>query len=250
MYGLGTLINAVAVIVGSLFGLLFKRGLSERVRDGVMKALGLATVFIGVSGTLSEMMTVSNGKVSCNGVLLMCISLALGTLVGETLKIEERLESLGEKIKTLKIFRKSSENFTEGFVSATLVFCVGAMAIVGPMKDALNGDLSVLLTKSMLDFTSSMIFASALGVGVMMAVVPLVIYQGAFTVFAGLVEPYLTSLGDGSVVSDISLVGSVLICGVGINLIFGKKLKVGNMTPALLIPVAYSVMQSIINIIG
>ncbi len=249
MYGVGTLINAAAVIVGSLFGLLFKRGLSERVRDGVMKALGLATVFIGVSGTLSEMMTVTDGKISFNGVLLMCVSLALGTLGGEVLKIEERLESLGEKVKTFKIFRRSSESFTEGFVSATLVFCVGAMAIVGPIKDALHGDLSVLLTKSMLDFTSSMIFASALGVGVMMAVVPLVVYQGAFTIFAGIVEPYLDSLGDGSVVSNISLVGSVLIFGVGINLIFGKKLKVGNMTPALIVPVLYATIQSIINVI-
>ena len=247
MPGIGTLINIAAVLLGSAIGLIFKRGLSDRIRDGVMRALGLATVFIGISGTLSEMITVTDGRVSCNGVLLMCISLALGALVGEALKIEEGLESLGERVKKLKIFRKSSENFTEGFVSATLVFCVGAMAIVGPMKDALNGDLSVLLTKSMLDFTSSMIFASALGMGVMMAVIPLFLYQGAFTVFAGLVEPYLTTIGDGSVVSDISLVGSVLICGVGINLIFGKKLKVGNMTPALLIPVAYALIQSLIN---
>lgn len=247
MAGIGTLINIATVLLGSTIGLIFKRGLSDRIRDGVMRALGLATVFIGISGTISEMITVTDGKVSCNGVLLMCISLALGTLVGEALKIEERLESLGERVKKLKIFRRSGENFTEGFVSATLVFCVGAMAIVGPMKDALNGDLSVLLTKSMLDFTSSMIFASALGMGVMMAVIPLALYQGAFTVFAGLIEPYLVTLGDGSVVSDISLVGSVLICGVGINLIFGKKLKVGNMTPALIVPVAYAAIQAVLN---
>ena len=149
----------------------------------------------------------------------------------------------------MKIFRSASDSFTEGFVTAFLVFCVGAMAIVGPIKDALYSDTSILFTKSVLDFTSSMIFASALGVGVMLAVIPLVIYQGAFTLFAGIVEPYLYTLGDGNLVQNVSMVGSVLICGVGINLIFGKKLRVGNMIPALLIPVIYAAGQSIIALV-
>ena len=241
---MGTLINALAVIAGSLAGMIFKRGINEKLREMIMRALGLSTIFIGISGALSEILVFKDGRFSTQGLLLICISLGIGTLAGELLKIEQGMEKLGDSIKKIKLFKGSSD-FTEGFVSATLVFCVGAMAIVGPIKDALYSDTSVLFTKSVLDFTSSMIFASALGVGVMLAVIPLVLYQGAFTVFAGAVEPYLYTLGDGSLVSDVSMVGSVLICGVGINLLFGKRLNVGNMTPALLVPVVYAFLQTL-----
>lgn len=249
MPGIGTLVNAIAVILGSLIGMMFKKGIKESVRESLMNALGLATLFIGISGALSDMFTVKGGKVSADGILLMIVSLALGTLLGELIRVEDRMESLGDKVRTMKIFRSASDSFTEGFVTAFLVFCVGAMAIVGPIKDALYSDTSILFTKSVLDFTSSMIFASALGVGVMLAVIPLVIYQGAFTLFAGIVEPYLYTLGDGNLVQNVSMVGSVLICGVGINLVFGKKLRVGNMIPALLIPVIYAAGQSIIALV-
>ncbi|MBQ2747726.1 MAG: DUF554 domain-containing protein, partial [Firmicutes bacterium] len=217
---------------------------NERVSDSLMKAIGCATIFIGISGALSEMFSVSDGKISSDGILLLCVALAIGTVVGELLKIEERLESLGDKMKKLKIFSSSSASFTEGFVSATLVICIGAMAIIGPIEDALNGDPSILFTKSILDFISTMIFASTLGIGVLCSALPMFLYQGAFTLFAGAVEPYLYSLGDGNLVSNISMVGSVLIFGVGVNLLFGKKLRVGNMLPALLVPVIYAVCQS------
>lgn len=249
MYGLGTLINVITVILGSFIGLVFKRGINERIRENIMKTLGLATIFIGITGTLSEMITVDGGSVGVRGTLLMIISLALGTLAGEALNIEDKLEGMGDKMRTSSLFKGAPENFTEGFVTAFLVFCVGAMAIVGPIKDAVYGDLSILLTKSVLDFTSSMIFASAMGVGVMCAVIPLALYQGAFTLFAEVVEPYLYTLGDGNLVSNVSMVGSVLIFGVGINLILGKRLRVGNMTPALLIPVLYAIGQSLITLI-
>lgn len=248
MIGIGTIVNTAAVIAGSLVGILLKRGISERVSSSLMKAIGCATIFIGISGALSEMLTVSDGEVSSGGILLLCVSLAVGTVVGELLRIEDVLEGLGDKMKKMKLFASSSENFTEGFVSATLVICIGAMAIIGPIEDALNGNVSILFTKSILDFISTMIFASTLGVGVMCSAIPMLLYQGAFTLFAGAVEPYLYSLGDGNLVSNISMVGSVLIFGVGVNLLLGKKLRVGNMLPALLVPVVYAVLQEFIPI--
>ncbi|MBQ6789413.1 MAG: DUF554 domain-containing protein [Clostridia bacterium] len=242
---MGTIVNIIAVLAGSIIGMVFKRGISDKLSESLMKALGLATVFIGITGVLSDTVTVIDGRLSVSGVLLMIVSLTVGTLAGEAMRIEERLEGLGEKLKKLKIFASGGERFTEGLVTAFLVFCVGAMSIVGPIKDALYGDASILFTKSVLDLTSSMIFASALGVGVMCAVIPLAVYQGALTLFAGLVEPYLYTLGDGRLVSNLSAVGSVLIFGVGINLIFGKRLRVGNMLPALIVPVIYAICQSI-----
>ncbi len=246
MFGLGTIVNTAAVIAGSLVGILLKRGINERISSSLMKAIGCATIFIGASGALSEMLAVTDSGISTQGIMLLCVSLALGTVVGELLKIEEKLESMGDRMKRMKIFASSSGYFTEGFVSATLVVCIGAMAIIGPIKDALEGDTSILFTKSILDFMSTMIFASTLGVGVMCSAIPMFIYQGAFTLFAGAVEPYLYSLGDGNLVGNLSMVGSVLIFGVGVNLAFGKKLRVGNMLPALLVPVLYAAGQSLL----
>ncbi|MBQ8524029.1 MAG: DUF554 domain-containing protein [Clostridia bacterium] len=246
MFGLGTIVNTAAVIAGSLVGILLKRSINERISSSLMKAIGCATIFIGASGALSEMLAVTDSGISTQGIMLLCVSLALGTVVGELLKIEEKLESMGDRMKRMKIFASSSGNFTEGFVSATLVVCIGAMAIIGPIKDALEGDTSILFTKSILDFMSTMIFASTLGVGVMCSAIPMFIYQGAFTLFAGAVEPYLYSLGDGNLVGNLSMVGSVLIFGVGVNLAFGKKLRVGNMLPALLVPVLYAAGQSLL----
>lgn len=247
MFALGTVVNAATVIAGSLVGLLLKRGISERVSSALMKSVGLATIFIGASGALSEMLTATeSGTLSTRGIMLMCVSLAVGTVFGELLRIEERLEKLGESMKKTRLLSRAGETFTEGFVSATLVVCVGAMAIVGPIRDTLYGDRSVLYTKALLDFISTMIFSSTLGVGVLCSVVPMVIYQGAFSLAARAVEGYLYTLGDGCLVSNLSLVGSVLIFGVGVNLAFGKKLSVGNMLPSLLVPPIFAVAQTLV----
>lgn len=233
MIGIGTIVNVLAIIVGSTIGIIAKKGLSERFQDQIMKTLGLATMFIGIGCTMQEMLSVtSEGKLSADGIMMMIISLVIGSIIGELLRIEDRLEGIGDKIKNTKLF-KGETKFTEGFVTATLVVCVGAMAIVGSLRDGLEGDPSLLFSKSILDFISTMIFASTLGIGVLCSAIPMGIYQGLITVLAGVIGKYLT---DG-IISDMSLVGSVLIFGVGINLFFGKKVKVGNMLPALLIPI-------------
>lgn len=240
MPGIGTIVNTLAVLVGSSIGILAKKSLSEGLQNSLMKTLGVATMFIGIGCTLQEMLVVEDdGKLSTNGIMLMIVSLVVGTLIGETLKIEEHLEGIGNKIKTCKLFRSSDSRFTEGFVTATLVVCVGAMAIVGSFRDGLEGDPTMLYSKSILDFISTMVFASTLGVGVLCAAIPMALYQGLLTALAGVLGHVLTD----SIISGMSLVGSVMIFCVGINLFFDKQVKVGNMLPGLLVPVVYGIFQ-------
>ncbi len=239
MPGIGTIVNTLAVMVGSTIGMIAKKGLSQSFQDSIMKVLGIAVIFIGISGTMQEMLVVGEGgKLSAEGTMLMILSLVIGTLIGELLKIEDGLEHIGDRMKGLKIFR-GSDRFTEGFVTSTLVICIGAMAIVGSLKDGLEGDPTMLYSKSILDFLSTMIFASALGVGVLCSAIPLAIYQGTITLLAGVIGSLLTE----QMISDMSLVGSILIFCVGINLFAGKKIKVGNMLPALLVPLVYDAVM-------
>jgi len=237
MIGMGTIVNVLAIIAGSAVGMVLKMGLKESLQDTLMKALGVATMFVGISSTLSEMLVVTpDGDIGTQGTMLMIFSLVIGTIIGETLNLEDFLESMGERLRRLRIFRNSSR-FTEGFVTATVVVCVGAMAIVGSLNDGLLGDPSILFTKSILDCVITMVFASTLGIGVMCSVIPLGLYQGGITLLAGVLKPFFT---DG-IISDLSLVGSVLIFCIGINLFFGKKVKVANMLPALIVPILYGI---------
>jgi len=243
MIGSGTIVNVLAIIAGSTIGMLAQKGIPDRLQKSVMKVLGIATMFIGLSGTLAEMLVVTPDGISTQGTMLMIISLVLGTIAGELLRIEDRLESLGDKMKGLKLFRNASATFTEGFVTATLVVSIGAMAIIGSFNDGLGLGPEVLITKSILDFVSTMIFASTLGVGVLCSCIPMGIYQGLLTVLAQFLKP----LFDGTnIISDLSLVGSVLIFAIGINLFSSKSVKVGNMLPALLVPVIYGLVMKAI----
>lgn len=238
MAGLGTIVNSLAVIVGCVAGLLIKKGISERFENIIMKALGLSTIFIGASGTLCGLLKIENGGLSTKGTMLMIFSLVIGSIFGEAVRIEDRLDTLGEKLKKAVKADNSSGKFVEGFVTNTLVICVGAMAIVGSLNDGLFHDPSILFAKSILDGVIGVVFASTLGIGALFAVIPMAIYQGLITALAHFIEPYLTDL----MVSDISYVGSVLIFAIGINLAFEKKFKVGNMLPAILVPVFYNLI--------
>ncbi len=239
MPGLGTIINVLAVMAGSTIGILAKRGIPEKLSDALMKTLGIATMFIGLSGTLAEMLVVTEKGISTRGVMLMILSLVIGTLTGELLKIEEKLEGLGDKVRSIRIFRNAGGTFTEGFVTSTLVISVGAMAIIGSFNDGLGVGPAVLITKSILDFVSTMIFASTLGIGVFCSAIPMGLYQGLLTLLARFLDPLFTGT---MIVADLSLVGSVLIFCIGINLFAGKRINVANMLPALLIPVVYGVL--------
>ena len=227
---MGTVINAAAVIIGGTIGMLVKGGLPLRVRDLLMRSLGLCTLFIGISGAISAMMQVDGTRLQANGTLLLICSLGIGAVAGELLRLEDRLQSM---------VKSRDDKFVEGFVSNALVICVGAMAVVGALQDGLTHDASMLITKAILDGIISMVFASALGIGVVFAAVPLFLYQGAITILAGTLSPLFSD----TLIRNLSLVGNVLIFGVGINLFFGKQMKIGNLLPALLIPVVWEALQ-------
>lgn len=241
MIGLGTIVNTAAVIVGGACGLLLKKGINERIQETLMKALGTATIFIGISGAMTGMLALKDGQFETTGTMLMIFSLAIGAVLGEILRIEDRMESLGEKLRLL--FRvKEGQGFVDGFLTNALVICIGAMAIVGAIQDGMLGDPSMLFAKAILDAMISMVFASTLGIGVLFAAIPLFFYQGGLTILSGFVAPYLT---DG-LIADLSYIGSILICLVGINLLFGKQVRVGNLLPALLIPIVYAGLSALL----
>lgn len=228
--GIGTLANVAAILGGGIIGLFFKGGLKQQFQDSVIRTLGLSTIFIGASGALSHMLIVENGKLTTSGSLAMILSLVLGTLLGEILDFEGKLERFGQWLKE-RASRGDDHRFVEGFVTASLVVCIGAMAIVGSLQDALLGDPSTLFTKSILDFMSIIIFTSTYGKGAMFSAIPVAILQGSVTFFAVFLNPLFSP----GVIATLSFIGSILIFCVGINLAFGNRFRVANMLPALIL---------------
>ena len=240
MIGVGTLINTAAVIVGGLIGLLLKNGLKEDLQKSLQKACGIATIFIGASGTLGKMFVIRDGGIETKGSMLLIFSLVIGIAIGELLRLESRMDNLGEKIKRL-VHRENDNRFVDSFVNVSLIICVGAMAIVGSIQDGISGDYSMLAAKSILDFVIVMVFASSGGVGSVFAAVPLFLYQGAITLAAAVGGSFISE----TIINDLSFVGSALIFCVGLNLAVGKKIPVGNLLPALVVPVAYRLILMI-----
>ena len=232
MPGLGTLINGLAVIAGGLLGLVFRRGLPQRFQDTLMQALGLSSIFIGISGSLEKMLQIQNGFVSVQGTLLAVLSLAAGALLGEWINLERRFEQLGLWLKK-KTGSEKDSRFMQGFLTASLTICIGAMAIVGALQDGLSADPSLLITKAVLDCLIIMIFTSAFGKGAVFSVIPLVFFQGSITILAQFIAPLLTA----PMFDNLSMIGSMLIFCVGINLMFYTKIRVANLLPALLIAI-------------
>ena len=234
MAGLGTLGNIALILFGSGIGILLKGGLKKRFQDTIMSALGLAVMFIGISGALQGLFTVEGNGLGTVNIMLMIVALAIGAFIGEAIDIETRLDHMGEWLKkSLKVQGEKGQNFVEGFVSSSLLFCIGAMAIIGSLQDGLSADPGTLLAKGVIDGVVAIFFASTLGIGVFFSIIPVGIYQGTITFLAKFIEPFLSD----RLILEISFIGSVLIFGIGINMIFGKKLKCGNLLPAVLVPV-------------
>lgn len=231
---MGTLINVAAVILGGVLGRFINAGVIKKYEASLMHALGLCTLFIGISGVLSEMLVYENGAFSITGTLLIIFSLVPGTLIGELLRIEERLTVLGERIKKA-VGASKDARFVESFMANMLVICIGAMAIIGSLQDGLTGDFSMLAAKAALDCVITLIFASTMGIGAAFAAIPLGIYQGSITLLAHVIQPFLSD----ALIGDLSMMGSVLITGVGINLLWNKGIRLANMLPAILGPVIY-----------
>ncbi|MFP4347841.1 MAG: DUF554 domain-containing protein [Thermodesulfobacteriota bacterium] len=225
----GTFVNTLAIIAGSLAGLLVKGGIPKAYMDTVMQAIGLAVILIGLKGALGA-----------EDLLLVIFSLAIGGVAGEFLRIEERLEHLG-----LWLERKLSRvggDIAKGFVTASLLFCVGSMAIVGSLESGLTGNHQTLFAKSVLDGVSSIVFASTFGFGVMLSAGAVFLYQGLITVTASFIKPFLIP----PVIAQMSAVGGLLIMAIGFNILEFKRIKVGNMLPAILIPLIYYMVSLLI----
>ncbi|HOP62249.1 MAG TPA: DUF554 domain-containing protein [Spirochaetota bacterium] len=241
MIGLGTIVNTISIIAGGSAGAFLKNGLPERYRETVMQAIGLSVIMVGISGTLQGMYRVAeNGTLDRKFIMLMIFSLVAGALIGEFFSIEDRLNKMGNWFQ--KKYAAGSGRFAEGFVTASLVYCVGAMAIVGSLEDGLIGNTATLFAKSILDGISAVIFAATMGIGVAFAALPVFIYQGTITIMAGFIKPWLTP----DVISQTSLVGSILIMAIGINLLDLKRIKVGNLLPAIFIPLIYYVIITLV----
>ena len=242
MIGLGTIVNTVAVIVGGLLGLAIKNGVAKRFEKILMQALGLATLFIGAGGVLKYMLILENGVINTRGTTLLIFSLVIGSILGQWIDIEDKMEKLGNKLKAaVKV--KNDNRFVEGFVNASLIVCVGAMAIVGAMQDGLSGDSSMLMTKALLDFALVAILASAYGVGTVFSALPIFVYQGGITLIAALFGTVISP----QLIETLSFVGSALIFCVGINLVREKTFRVANMLPALLVPIFWELWNLIMN---
>lgn len=232
MYGLGTIINTAAILAGGLGGALFGRFLSDSCQDTLTKVCGVSTLFIAVSGALEGMLTVENGAVTSGGAMLIIGCLAIGAIIGELLKIEDAFERFGQWLK-VKTGNARDKGFVNAFVTASLTVCIGAMAIVGSIQDGITGDYSILATKAVLDLIIIMVMSCSLGKGAVFSAIPVAVFQGSITALAGLIRPLMTD----AALANLSLVGNILIFCVGINLVWGKKIKVANLLPAIVVAV-------------
>ena len=224
---LGTIVNSITVIVGCLVGLIVKGRLTEKISTTIMNGLALCTLYIGISGAL-------NG----GDTLIMIISVAIGALIGEIIDIDKWLNKLGYYLESkFKNKKESNISIAEGFITSSLLFCVGAMAIVGSLESGLKGNHDTLFTKSILDGISSIIFTSSLGIGVIFSAVTVFVYQGSITLGAGLLSGVLST----SVITNMSAVGGLLIIGLGLNMLGVTKIKIANLLPAIFLPIIFQI---------
>ena len=238
MIGLGTIINCASILVGGILGLLFGRFLKEEVQDSLTKTCGVSTIFIAIAGALESMLRIEQNSLVSNGSLLIVGCLAMGTLIGEILNIEKLFERFGEWLK-FKTGNSKDNHFIEAFVVASLTVCIGAMAIVGAIEDGITGDFSILSTKAILDLIIIMVMTSAMGKGCIFSAIPVGILQGTITLLARFVSPVMTE----EALSNLSMIGSILIFCVGVNLVWGKKIRVANMLPAVVLAILISFIK-------
>ena len=225
MAGLGTIVNVAGILAGCGVGLLLKGGLPKRLQDTISSAVGLCVVFVGITGALKGLMTINGGSFETRDTLVSVVCMVAGAALGEWINIEYKLQQLGEWCKSRIPAGQVSGTFVEAFVSSSLLFCVGAMAIVGSLEDGLSHNYNTL-------------FTAALGIGTAFSVFPVAIYQGSITLLAGLVRPFLTDI----MITRVSCIGSILIFGLGLNLVLGSKIKIGNLLPAVFLPVIACVL--------
>ena len=232
MIGLGTIVNTAAVVVGGVVGHFTGQRFNADQQDSLGKACGVSTMFIAIAGAMQGMLKIESGALSSGKSMLVVICLALGTLIGELLGIEQAFERFGAWLKR-RTGNERDANFVNGFVTASLTVCVGAMAIVGSIQDGLSGDYSILSVKAVLDLIIIAVMTSSMGKGCVFSAIPMFAFEGGMTLLARLLAPVMTD----AAVQSLSLIGSVLIFCVGVNLVWGNRLRVANMLPATVLAV-------------
>lgn len=223
---LGTIVNAISIIIGGTIGTFLKKGIPEKYKEAIMQGIGLSVLIIGLSGALKT-----------DNILLMVFSTVVGIIIGEAAKIEDKLENLGKWLENR--FGDKEGGIVKGFVTASLVYSIGAMAVMGALESGLTGNHGILFTKSLLDGITAIIFASTLGIGVVFSSAVIFVYQGLITITAAFIKPFLAEC----VIREMSAVGGLLIMAISFNLMEIKKIRVGNMLPAIFIPVFYYILQ-------
>ncbi len=230
---LGTVVNTLAIIGGALLGLFFRRGFPDKIKFTIIQGIGLAVVLIG-------------GKMAAEtqNPLIIISSLVVGGILGELVDIEARLNNLGRWMEVKFSNGSGGGEFTKAFVSCSLIYCVGAMAIMGSLESGLRGNHQILYAKSMLDGISSIVFASSMGIGVAVSAIPVFLYQGAITLSAGFLQGILSS----QVVAEMSATGGLLIIGIGLNILQIKEIKVGNLLPAIFAAIGFTYLFQILKL--
>lgn len=234
---MGTIINAAAIVVATFLGIIFKKGLSEKIQKSIMFTLGLGLTCLALGWFVKDFIVIEDGNLATQSDLLIIISLVVGIIIGEWIDIDKRLNDFVFKVEK----KYNLPPLAKGFISATLIFCVGAMAITGSIQDGLGLGMTTLIIKSVLDFITAMVLASFLGIGVIFSAISVLVYQGSITLLARYLSDYATP----EIISSLSMIGSILLVAIGINFMEIKKIKVANLLPALLVPILYYVVLMI-----
>lgn len=232
MIGLGTVINTAGIVGGGIAGHFFGRYLSDRHQDTLNTTCGVSVLFIGISGAMEGMMKIEDAALTSGRSMFVVICLALGALIGEAINIEGWFERFGEWLK-IKTGNAKDKDFVNGFVTASLTVCIGAMAIVGAIQDGILGDYSILAIKTILDLIIIMVMTCSMGKGCVFSAIPVLIFEGGITLLSRFIRPVMTE----AALTNLSLIGSILIFCVGLNLVWGKKVRVANLLPAIVLAV-------------
>ena len=235
MPGLGTIVNTLAVLIGGFAGMLFGRFLKAEHQDSLCKACGITVLFLGIAGAMEGMLQIEGQNIVSGRSMFMILSVVIGAVFGELLNLEAKFEGFGEWLKA-KTGNAQDAGFVGAFVTATLTICIGAMAVVGSIQDGILADHSILFAKSVLDFIIIMVMTSSMGKGCIFSAIPIALFQGGITLLSRLIEPVMTT----QALANLSLVGSILIFCVGINLVWGKLVKVANLLPAVVVAVIFA----------
>lgn len=218
---LGSVVNGIAIVIGGLIGLMLKQGIPTKLKDTIMQGMGLTVILVGLQ------MAVKSAD-----ILVVVLSLAAGAVIGESIGIEDKLERLGRFLE-MRLVREGESRFAQGFVTTSLIYCVGAMAIMGALQSGLEGNHSTLFAKAMIDGVTAIVFASTLGFGVLFSSIPVFVYQGAITLLATWINQFLTA----AIIVEMSATGGLLIVAIGMNLLGMSRIKVGNLLPAVFVPI-------------